>query len=435
MRVVQVIPNFGIGGIQKAGCLLAAGLASTGHEVTVVGGGDGPRRLDEPPRGVRHLVVNRTDDQALSRTLLALQPDVVHLHARGYEESLIAALAAQFGTGGEGPLIVMTPVFGRPPTDRQTLYRCRTCLIGAYVLYRQRLWMGMSGDEASQHGVGFVWLNSFERAEPPQNTLDMPDIASARRELLGVPQGAFVIGRIGRETPDKWHACYPTIIEQVLTAHPDAAWLSIGYPEQLGRADLARRFGPRFVNHPQTVDYLKLARAFASMDLQAFFSPWGECFSTTICEAAGVGLPTISGVNPIRDNGQTEQIIDGINGFLVGTPSQAVERIGDLLTHPNVLDRMKRETFEYAHARWTTERTIGDLLAFYDAWRGSDPLATPYIKWVRQQEAHFAANYRSRMLALLADGPLSRSIWRFKLAAAANWNTFRIGGRLKQWID
>ncbi len=434
MRVVKVIPDFGIGGIQKGGCQVAAGLGAAGHEVTVIGRGDGPRRLDEPPPGVTHRLSDAADDEAFSREILEFEPDVVHFRGAGYDEPLVARLASLGAAGTGRPLLVVTPEFGRPPADRATLDRCRTCMVGVFIMYRQRLWLGMSSDEAVRRGLGFAWLNSFELADPPQSTLDPPEVAAARRQSLGVPADAFVFGRIGRDNPGKWHVSYPTIIQRVLTEHPNAVWLSVGYPAEHRRAELEQQFGPRFVNHPQTADYLKLAQALASMDVQVFYSRAGECFSTTICEAASVGLPSIAGINPLTDNGQTEQIVDGVTGYLFARPDDAVRHIDRLIADRDALRQLKQDTYDYAHSHWTTDRAVGDLTAFYDAWRSDDPLASPYLEWVRDEETKFAAGYRGRMLELLADGPANRLAWQLKLAAVANWNTFRVGRRFRRFL-
>ncbi|MEN0111366.1 MAG: hypothetical protein AAF805_11650, partial [Planctomycetota bacterium] len=303
MKIVQVIPDFGIGGTQKAGCVLAAGVAGAGHDAAVVGRGGGPRYLEHPPSGVTHHVIQEPEDGAYARAILALEPDVVHLHGPSYDEPLIAALD-RAGTRVDGaPMLVQTPVFGRPPVDRATLSRVRTCLIGAYMLYRQRHWLGMSTAQAIQHGIGYVHINSFERTDPPQSTLDAQEVRDARRREMGVPEAAFVVGRIGRDTDEKWTPGHEAMINTILNRHENAAWLSIGMPEVRGRDRLKQRWGDRFVNLPQSADFLVLAKAFAAMDVQLFFSRWGECFSTTICEAASVGLPTIAGANPLRDNG------------------------------------------------------------------------------------------------------------------------------------
>ena len=434
MKVVQVIPNFGIGGTQKAGCVLAAGLAEAGNTAVVVGRGPGPRYLENPPEGVTHHLSEATDDTTYAQEIISLEPDVIHLHDGAYNEELIEALAKAGARVDGWPLLVQTPVFGRPPKDRATLGRVRTCLIGAYMLYRQRHWMSMSTAEAIRNGIGYVHINSFERTEPPQSTLDSPEVRAARRAELGVPNDAFVVGRIGRDTMEKWHPLHEPMIDRLLSKHENAAWLSIGMPVDRGRDRLKARWGDRFVNPPESPDFLVLAKTFAAMDVQAFFSCWGECFSTTICEAAGVGLPTIAGTNPLRDNGQSEQLIDGENGFLVSGIDQALGHIDHLISDPEACQRLKQQTFDYAHARWTTKQITQDLLAFYNAWTDPNPAAAPHLKWVAETEGKFAAGYRNRIVGLQSDGIASGLWWRMKLAAVANWNTFRLGVRFKNYI-
>ncbi|MEM9185948.1 MAG: glycosyltransferase family 4 protein [Planctomycetota bacterium] len=433
MRVVQVVPGFGIGGTEKAGCVLAEGLGAAGHEAHVVGRAPGPRFLEAPAHGVRHHLIEEADDGRYASAIHDLAPDVIHLHGGDYNEPLISALASVSTVRGSSATVVVTPVFGRPPASRETLSKCHTCLIGVYMLYRQRLWMGMTAEQAMRHGVGVVRINSFERTDPPQSTLDPVEVAHARRRELGVPEDAFVVGRIGRDTPGKWSAASEQIVNRALESSEKVVWLSIGYPaEKRGRDRLEARWGERFVNHPQTADFLMLAKVFAAMDVQLFFSLFGECFSTTICEAAGGGLPTIAGANPLRDNGQSEQIIDGLNGYLVSSPEQAFERVSELVNAPDKLQAMKQATHDYAHARWTTPTITRDLVAFYEACKMHDPLASPYSQRILAEEAEFAAGYRPRMLKLLAEGPFERLKWNAKLRAVANWNLHRLAVQLKR---
>lgn len=432
MKIVQVIPDFGIGGTQKAGCVLARGLRDAGHEAVVVGRGPGPRFLEDTPERLTHVLSTAADDAAYAAELVALGPDVIHLHGGGYDEPLIAELAKAGGRVDGPPMLVQTPVFGRPPRDPETLRRVRTCLIGAYMLYRQRHWMNLSTDEAIRHGIGFVHINSFEQTDPPQSTLDPPKTRAVRRAELGIPESAFVVGRIGRDTPGKWDVRHEEMINRLLARHEGLVWLSIGFPAERGRDRLRERWGERFVNLPESSDFLVLAKAFAAMDVQLFFSCYGECFSTTICEAAAVGLPTIAGANPVRDNGQSEQLIDDENGFLVASVDQAVGLVDGLIADPERTERLKRQTYDYAHARWSTTQITQDLLAFYDAWTKPTPAEEPHLRWVAEQEAAFSDRYVDRLLGLLADGPIERLKWRLKLAAVRSWTAFRAAAKLKQ---
>lgn len=435
MKIVQVIPDFGIGGTQKAGCVLAKGVAAAGHEALVIGRGGGPRYLETPPPRVRHLIVDPADDAAYAREILSHTPDVVHLHYGGYDEPLIKALSDAGARVDGSPMLVATPIFGRPPKDLKTLDRTRTCLIGAYMLYRQRHWLGMSTEQAIRHGIGVVHINSFEETDPPQSTLDPPEVRAARRAEMGLPADAFVVGRVGRNTTEKWSPTHEAMIDRLMQDHEKLCWLSIGMPVDSGADRLKARWGERFVNLPESPDFLVLAKAFAAMDVQLFFSPYGECFSTTICEAAAVGCPTIAGANPVRDNGQSEQLIDGVTGYLVASTAQARKLVAQLLNDPEQAQRLKQRTFEHAQARWTTKQIAQDLLAFYDAWRQPDPAAAPHLKWVAETEQEFAATYVERLIDLLGDGLVSRLKWRTKLALVRNWTTFRLAVRLKGWLS
>lgn len=435
MRIVQVPPGFTIGGTEKAGCVLAEGLGQAGHEAHVVGREPGPRYEQNPPHGVKHHLIEEPNDQAYAKAILALDPDVVHLHGPLYDEPLIHALHKEVRDSGADTLIVVTPVFGRPPKDMSVLGECRTCLIGVYMLYRMRLWMNMSAEQAMRRGVGVVRINSFQQTDPPYNTLAPPEDMANRRRELGVTADSFVVGRIGRDTPGKWSPDTEQLVNALLESDPRVAWLSIGYPgEERGRERLKGRWGDRFVNHPQTADFAFLAKTLSAMDAQVFFSPYGECFSTTICEAAGCGTPTIAGVNPLRDNGQTEQIIDGLNGYLAATPGQAVEQVRKLLSSPELLSQMKRDTYDYAHARWTTPNIVSQLLTYYEACRLEDPLSSDYLQGILAEEREFAANYQPRMLRLLANGPLDRLRWRLTLAAVANKRLHSLGVKFKRWL-
>src|SRR4051794_11326299 len=95
MKIVQVVPDFGSGGTQKAGCVLAVEFARRGHPTTVLGWGDGPRRQDAPPPGVEHRVLGDRRPSTLVAALLDRPPDVLHVHYSHYVEPVLRAVAAE----------------------------------------------------------------------------------------------------------------------------------------------------------------------------------------------------------------------------------------------------------------------------------------------------------------------------------------------------
>lgn len=432
MKVVQVIPNFQLGGIQKAGVVMAGELAKLGHEAMVIGRDGGPRYLDQTPDGLTHRVSESQDEAGYAREILAFDPDAIHIHGPAYDEPLVEALSAAGARVDGAPLLISTPVFGRPPESRAILKKTRTAVVGTYILYRLRHWLGMSLDKAFENGVVHQPVVSFQATDPPHSTLESEEVRATRRAEFGLPADAFVIGRIGRATPEKWHPANIPLIDRFLASHPNGAWLSVGCPLEDEIGGLKKKWGDRVVSLPQSSDYDMLARAFASMDVQVFMSCAGECFAATICEPAGVGLPTIATANPVKDNGQSEQVVEGVTGHLVGSLDGALQRVDALVADPEALARLKRSTHDYAHSRWTPAQITTELVETIEAWLGDDPLATPRMRRLHDEAAAFDAGYLPRLLDLYGKNARSRAWWNLKLAAVRNWRTFQLAASIKR---
>ncbi len=118
--------------------------------------------------------------------------------------------------------------------------------------------------------------------EPPQvkvSATDDPSLVRERRIQLGLNGDHQVIGRLGRDAPEKWHPDNQRVINSILQARQDISWLSVGFPECRGRESLQKRWGNRALNISQTSDASILATAVSAMDVQLFLSCAGECFA------------------------------------------------------------------------------------------------------------------------------------------------------------
>lgn len=426
MKIVQVIPDYGLGGIQKAGCVLAARMAQLGHEAVVVGQGTGARYRPDAPHPLRHVSLPDFRPETVLTSICEIRPDVVHIHSNAYEEPLIRLLHER--SSGGGPLVVSTPVFGRPPLDRAILKQTRTCCVGQYTFYRLCRWLRVTGDWAIGHGMGYVPLTPFE---PPVSALPV-DGAATRRLELGIPPDAFVVGRIGRNTYGKWSAAHEEMISGLLTRLPRAYWLSVGYPEERGRSRLLARWPDRFLDFPETADYEFLIKALSCMDVCLFFSLHGECFASSICEAVCAGAPTVAGCTPVNDNGQAEQVLDGVTGFLVSAPQQALEALAGLECDPARLAALKVSAVAYGQSRWHVNRVCDDLLSLYE-WYADDRRPEPsYAALMREEHRAFAQAYKRRILSLMGLGSLGRLRWFLLLNAVESWNLFQAGRSLKE---
>lgn len=417
MRIIQVIPDFGLGGIQKAGCVLANSMLRAGNQVLLIAEKTGPRFQ---PSCSWHRLMAGPRLEALADAAHEFAPDVIHLHAPEYPEDLVRGLASR--PGKKPPLLVTTPVFGRPPVDRRVLALTRTCCVGVFTFYRLGRWLKRQPAEMVRKGIGYVPLTPFQ---PPPAEVDR----EAERRAMAIPQDAFVFGRVGRSQGGKWHPCYPQIIDAVLSAEPGAQWISVGFPEELGRAGLRQRWSNRFCDFPETADYQFLAAVLSAMDAQLFWSQHGECFAATICEAAGMGTPTIAGVNPCQDNGQVEQVLEGVTGELVGTPAQAIAALRRLASDRSLLPPLRASTRQHAWTRWHVERVTADLLQLYEYWRSGKECS--YVEVMLREHRELMKNYRRKVATLKAEGSLRHSAWEMALWSAESWPLFAGARRVK----
>jgi len=83
-----------------------------------------------------------------------------------------------------------------------------------------------------------------------------------------------------------------------------------------------------------------------------------EGFGLTVTEGMWKGKPVIGG----RTGGIRHQIIDGETGFLVGSPSEAAERILFLLKNPDVRERLGERAKEHVRNNYLVTRQVRDYL-------------------------------------------------------------------------
>lgn len=83
-----------------------------------------------------------------------------------------------------------------------------------------------------------------------------------------------------------------------------------------------------------------------------------EGFGLTVTEGMWKSKPVIGG----RTGGIRHQIVDGETGFLVGTPSEAAERILFLLKNPEVRERIGERAKEHVRANYLVTRQVRDYL-------------------------------------------------------------------------
>ncbi|WP_442888523.1 glycosyltransferase family 4 protein [Congregicoccus parvus] len=353
MRITQVIPNFGLGGIQKAGVILARNLAKKGHQVQLIGGGDGPRFVTAQKCDITASVFG--DHKGLEALLGDFDPDVVHVHVPHYEHSNVRDVIRCV----KAVPIVVTPVFGRPPRDAALLEQVATCCVGLYTHARLCKWLRLTAAEAVRSGIVFAEMTPFDIEDRDRYLRSSSHPRSNMEEI--------VFGRIGRQVPAKWHPKMPEIVGQILRDVPKARWLSVGWPHSLRLTEMKARWGGRFSNMDEITDDGRLAALMQEMDVHLFASRYGECFSSSICETASYGIPTIALLRPFNDAGEIEQVIDGVTGSLALSANELVRFARQIAEDPQRLALLRASTRRYADLNWSAANVCEVLAQMYSA--------------------------------------------------------------------
>jgi len=144
-----------------------------------------------------------------------------------------------------------------------------------------------------------------------RNPIEAPYSSDNLREELGIPDDAFVFGRIGRDDA----SIYENInIRAYAEVERDDVFLVLVAPSRECRSDVGR-FGIKNAKYiERTTDEVRLSKFFRTIDVLAHARKDGECNSAAIFEAAAHRKPVISHYGEVF-RGNIETIQD--SGFVV----------------------------------------------------------------------------------------------------------------------
>ncbi|MBQ0848918.1 glycosyltransferase [Streptomyces sp. NPDC057621] len=303
MKALHVITGLGVGGAEQQLRLLVRNLPVECDVVTLTNPGAVAEGLVADGVRVTHLGIQGNRDLAalprLARLIRRGRYDVVHTHL--YRACVYGRTAARLA--GVKAVVATEHSLG----DSQMEGRRLTPGVRALYLASERL--GRSTVAVSPTVAERLrrWGVPGPRIEVVPNGIDVDRFRfdAARREStrrrLGLPQGAYVVGGVGRLTAGKRFE----VLVRALAELPDDVWLLLvgGGPEEnvlrraaqrMGVADRVLFTGER-PNGPASADGadgLDLPSLTGAMDLLA--SPSAEeAFGLAVVEALAAGLPVL----------------------------------------------------------------------------------------------------------------------------------------------
>ena len=230
-----------------------------------------------------------SDDQSLREILLKLAPDVLHVHYSGNAEPPTSDEEVM----SRIPVTVTTNPFEKQNTSPAHRHVKRILFVSRWLLENRA-----------------QWALKDPRAGVLYNPIEVPCTQSTLRAELGIPEDAFVTGRVGRADPGIHDPIGLRAYRQIETAK--TYFLALSPPENMQRQAAALNLR-NFITLPPSAEDVFLSKFYNTLDVLAHSRRDGETFGCNIAESMIHGTPVVSHLTPYM-NAQSEVI--GDTGFV-----------------------------------------------------------------------------------------------------------------------
>ncbi len=315
-----------------------------------------------------HVSVGPSTAHAINELLKRLKPDLTHVHSIYSIFSLIAANVSR-GIRGLGVVATNHSLF-----DWQNSAAVRALPLLRYALKRVDVVIAVSsvvardtrrvlGPKLAGRIPVCVVPNAINTRfwRPPE-----PEEARKARRMLGLGESEFVILSLGRFTPRKrLHAAIKIAALASRKAPKRLSLVLVGDGDLRGVIDRAVERFSRLVPTLRIVRYGFVERSRLRMFYwasDAVVIPGRmEAMPITALEALACERPVLG----FRGTGLEDVIVDGVNGFLVGSDEEAAEKLGILVGDDDLRAKLSHGAAYIAGRKFDWSRVIRDIIALY----------------------------------------------------------------------
>lgn len=166
----------------------------------------------------------------------------------------------------------------------------------------------------------------------------IPERADDVRAELGLPEGAPLVGTVGRIDFQKAPLDFVRMAARVASSHPEARFIMVGDGPMIGVVrDEARRLGVEIVMTGFRSDAVRLATAFDVFVITSLYEGLGRALT----EALASGRPVVA----TAVNGVPDLVVPGVTGLLArpADPPSLAECVDWVLDHPDEGRTMGRQ--------------------------------------------------------------------------------------------
>ncbi len=380
IKILRAIARLNMGGPALHVAYLTAGLADRGYDTTLVAGtvgrGEQSMAFVADGLGVRvttlphlHREISPVRDLLatirLARLMRAERPLILHTHTA--KAGAVGRLAALFAGRARPPIVVHTfhghvlrGYFGRFWTTvfrvlERTLARVTDTLVAVSPEVRDEL-VAMGIAPASKFEVIRLGIELESRVA------DREAARAETRRVMGVADGRFLVGWIGRMTGVKRTDVVLRTFGRLREQGVDAVLCMVGDgPDRDDVEELAAELG--LVHHTLFAGYQEdVGRFFSAFDVFVLPSA-NEGTPVTAIEALASGCPVVA----TRVGGVPDVVRDGEDGLLVepGDEEALADALHRLADDPELRTRMGEAGRGRMLSRYAVSRLIDDVDRLY----------------------------------------------------------------------
>lgn len=380
VKVLRVIARLNKGGPALHVAYLSADLEARGYETTLVAGslarGEGSMAYVAERKSVEvvalpdlHREISPLHDLRAAHRLAALirriRPHILHTHTA--KAGAVGRTAALLAGPARPPIVVHTfhghvlrGYFGPVSSSffrllERGLASSTTALVAVSPEVRDDL---VALGVASKEKFTVIRLG----VELEERVSVSPETRARARRMMGIPDGRFTVGWIGRMTAVKRTEDILLAFQGLVESGADACLCLVG-------------------DGPDREDTEQLAHDLGLMDRCLFLgyqddvAPFYAAFDALVLPSANEGTPVsvieaLAGGRPVvatRVGGVPDVVRDGVDGFLVepGDVEALADHLGRLAADPALANRMGQAGRERVLKRYSVERLVDDVDVLY----------------------------------------------------------------------
>ncbi|MEM1041290.1 MAG: glycosyltransferase family 4 protein [Bacteroidota bacterium] len=369
MKILTVIDTLKRGGRQRAAQDYALGYLRAGHGSAVLAvTGGGPRAQVLRQREVPVFIGG--DDEAARaeaiRAAQAWQPDAVHLHSFGPPLPVMAEAIAHLKAALPAAPVLETTSFGKVDYRQRYTLTDVHLLMTRWAFWRWQKWtrslrlppLGVVAPITADP-TSFYPVTAAERA--------------AFRRTHGVPDDAFLFGRVGQPSVWKWDPVIFPAFARVARRYPQSYLFLVGLPPEL-RPDLDAldaSVRERIIEVPLLDGDAALRACYGALDVFLHAARIGESFGLVLTEAMLCECPVVTLSTPARDNSQLEVVGHLRGGLVVNGEDGMVAAMTQLLRDEPLRRRLAEQGAEHVRSTLTLDHVVPALLRIIEMARAA----------------------------------------------------------------